>query len=118
MKALLILPLLLSSCVIANKDTVAALGGKGAYKGKEFGLIWDDEQSFQDGAIAVTAVAGAVISAGVTKGQQAVDKAANANSTQQAINANNNATAVELGAQKAGVETTKSTVLNPNVIPK
>lgn len=100
-RVILLLPMLMSSCVVANKNMVASLGGKGAFKSATFGLVWDHEQSFRDGTVAATALAGAYFSSVVSKAKEVTAQSANANATQQAINASNNATAVELGAQEA-----------------
>lgn len=107
MKAFLIIPILLSSCVVANKDMVASLGGKMAYKSRDFAVTSDHEASFREAAMLATAAVGAWASVASTEAAEATSRAVNANSTKQAINASNNATAVQLGAQAADVEKAK-----------
>lgn len=106
--ASILLACLLPSCLtITNANGNVAWGGKGAARGAGWAVTWDNEKSFQDGAILATAAAGAWASVAGTKATELTARSVNSNATKQAINASNNATAVELGAQKAGVETTK-----------
>lgn len=107
MKALLLIPLLCSSCVVANKDMVASLGGKMAYKGRDFAVTSDHEASFREAAMLATAAVGAWASVASTEAAEATNRAVNSNATKQAINASNNSTAVQLGAQAADIEKTK-----------
>ncbi len=105
----LVLILCLSSCAYATKEKVVMLGGKGAYKSKDFSLVYNGEKSFRDGALAVTTVAATVASAvtqaaAETTAQIESSNAAKVAGTQAtaagrtAINASNNATKVSLKA--------------------
>jgi hypothetical protein len=96
---LLGLVLILSSCVTATADRVVAFGGKGAYKGRDFALVFDAEKSFRDGAIAAAAAAAGYFSA-VTQGAAEV--------TAQAASKNAAETAQKEAAEAAAVEITKS----------
>ena len=109
MKILFFIPLLLSSCVVASADKISALGGKGAYKSKSFSLVWDDQKSFRDASVAVTAIAAAAYSAATSAAAETTTQIVNTNaakvaSTQAktsaatAINASNNATKVSIKA--------------------
>lgn len=95
---LLGLVLILSSCVHVPGE-ITAVGGKGAFKRGDTALIWNNEKSFRDAALAVTAAAAAHFSA-VT--QQAAEV------TAQAASANAAATAQKQAAEAAAVEITKS----------
>lgn len=106
---LLMLPL--SSCVVANKNMVASLGGKGAYKGKDFGLVWDSESSFRDAATVAALGVGAWQSVAATKSADALSAIRVKEATKLGTVQSNNATAIELGAQAAGVE--KAKILAP-----
>ena len=115
MKVLLFIPLLLASCSsVTNPDgtKITALGGKGAYKSKAFTYVYDNQKSFRDGAVAVTAsiasIASAYTSAAAeTTAQVASSNAANVTNTstkvagQTAINASNNATKVSVAEIQA-----------------
>jgi hypothetical protein len=105
----LILILCLSSCAYATKEKVVMLGGKGAYRSKEFSMVYNGERSFRDGALAVTTVAATVASAvtqaaAETTAQVSSTNAANVTaeqikgSTATAITNSNNATKVSLKA--------------------
>ncbi len=110
MKALLLLPLLLASCSsVTHPDgtKLTALGGKGAYKSKAFTYVYDNQKSFRDGAVAVTALAASVVSAAATAASETTAQVASTNaanvsntatkaSTAAAINASNNATKTTL----------------------
>lgn len=106
-----VLMLALCSCTVSNKDWNVAFGGKGAYSGRDFSVTWDNEDSFRTGAAIAGLAVGAYQAVAVQKSADALNATQHTNVTKQAINANNNATAVELGAQKTGLETTK--ILNP-----
>lgn len=55
--------------------------------------------SFRDAALAATAIAGAAYSASTAAAREVTSQVATKEASKQAINASNNATAVELGAQ-------------------
>lgn len=101
---LLPLVLLLSSCTLSNKDWNVALGGKGAYSGRDFSVTWDNEKSFGDAALAGTAIAGLYYGAANLAEEEATTRAVNSNATKEAINANNNATKLGSEGIKAGVD--------------
>lgn len=107
MKALLLLPLLLVSCTVSNKDWNVAFGGKGAYAGRDFSVTWNNEKSFSDGALVTGLAIGAAQAVAAQRSTDALAKTVNSNATKTAIEANKNATAIELGAQKAGIEHAK-----------
>ena len=72
--SLLLLPALaLSSCVYGDAHHVASLGGKGAYKGADFSLVWNHEKSFRDGAVAAGLAIGAVQTSLVTRSNNALE---------------------------------------------
>lgn len=103
---LLLVAALLSSCMVANENTVASLGGKGAYKGKNFGVIWDHENSFRDGAILATAAVGAWANVASTKAAEATTRAVDANRSAEAINASNNA--AKIASEGIAADVTKT----------
>lgn len=107
MRILLLLPLFMTSCVVANGNMVASMGGKFAYKGKDFGIISDHEGSFRDAAVLAGLAVGAWQTVAATKAAEATKQVASSNATKQAINASNNTTAEVLGAQKTSVELAK-----------
>lgn len=100
-----------NACTFANADTAVALGGKGAYKGKTFALTWDNEQSFRDGSMVAGVAIGAAQAVALQRSADSVSKVQSTNASNQAINASNNATKVELGAQQSGLETVKATTI-------
>lgn len=100
----------LSSCLtITNANGNVAWGGRGAARGAGWAVTWDNEKSFQDGAILATAAVGAWASVASTKAAEATTRAVDANRSAEAINASNNATSVATEGIKADV--IKSTVL-------
>lgn len=101
------LVLLTSSCTYTDGKRNIALGGKGAARGSDYAVAWDNVESFRDGALLVGAVATSGFSYLGDKAAEGTAQVINNNATKQGINASNNATAVELGAQKTGVETAK-----------
>lgn len=107
MKALLLIPLLFSSCTYADKDRAIAMGGRGVYKGSSFGLVWDNEGSFRDAALLAGVAVGAWQSVAASKASEATARAVSNNATKEAIAKSADATKVELGAQ----EVTKATTL-------
>jgi hypothetical protein len=115
MKALLLPPLLLSllltSCTVSNKDWNVALGGKGAYSGRDFSVTWDNEKSFSDGAIIAGLAVGAAQAVAAQRSADSLAKTVNSNATKQAISASKDATAVQLGEQ--AVEVQKAQLVAP-----
>lgn len=94
--------LVLASCVLLHEKepggsskTFVAIGGKGAYD-KNKGVAYDNEKSFATAARTATAVVGAIAYAEVEQAKEATSQAATQASTRQAINANNNATKLEV----------------------
>lgn len=108
------LGVLLGSCTFANKDTAVALGGKGAYNGRDFSLVWDNEGSFRDAAVVAGLAVGAVQAVAVQKSSDALTATTVKEGTK-----------VQVGAQgvekfRIGEETKRFLhgTANPNVIPK
>lgn len=82
MKAsILLLSLFLASC--------QAPGGVGRVT-----YAYDNTESFRDGAVAVAAIAGGLISAGVSKAEEVTKRSVDANRSAETINASNNATKI------------------------
>lgn len=105
----LIFILCLSSCVVATDTKISALGGRGAYKSKTFSLVWDDQKSFRDVTVAVTAIAAAAYSAASQAAAETTAQIESSNAAKVAatqaktnaatvINSSNNATKVSLKA--------------------
>lgn len=70
---------LLSSCVHATRDNITAFGGKGAYKSPGTGgftLVYDNQKSFRDGALALTTIAAAAASSFATAAAEASNQVA------------------------------------------
>jgi hypothetical protein len=107
MRALLLLPLLLASCTVSNAKWNVALGGKGAYAGRDFSVTWDNVKSFRDAAVLATAAVGAWANVASDKAAEATTRTVDSNRSAEAINASNNATSVQLGEQAAGIEHAK-----------
>ena len=102
--SLLLIPLLGVSCVSATATRVTSFGGKGAYKGRDFALVFDAEKSFRDGALAVAAVAAASFSAATQKAAEVTAQAASANAAQTSQQAAAQAAAVEINASNNAVK--------------
>lgn len=94
-----IIVLALASCTYTNKNGTLALGGKGAARGEGWAVVWDNEASFREGALLAGVAVGAWQAVAVNKAAEQTARVINTNATQATINASNNATAVELGAQ-------------------
>lgn len=105
----LLAALLLSSCVYADKERAVAMGGKGAYNGRDFSLVWDNDESFRSAITGAVAVGGLYYGAAQHAATEATARAANANATKQAINASNNAT--KIASEGIAADVTKATVL-------
>jgi hypothetical protein len=90
----------LASCTFMKEQdaTFIAVGGKGAYKKGE-GVIWNNEKSFRDGALAAAAIAAGYFSAA---------SSAAAEVTAQAASSNAASTAQKQAAANAAVEIQKS----------
>jgi len=97
----------LSSCVHATGDKITALGGKGAYRSKSFTLVYGNEKSFRDAALAVTTIAASVASAYTTAAAETTAQVASGNAASvtntstkaaqaTAINSSNNATKIAI----------------------
>lgn len=102
-----IVMLLLSSCTYTDAQRNIALGGKGAARGNGWSVVWSNEQSFRDGSMVAGLAIGAWQAVAAQKSTDALRATQSTNATKQAVNASNNATAIELGAQAADVEKTK-----------
>jgi len=111
MKALLLIPLLLSSCVVANGNMVASMGGKIAYKGKDFGLVSDHTDSFRDAAVLAGLAVGAWQTVAATKATEATNQVVNRNATKLGIANSNN-------AKDIAVEGIKSDTIKATTLPK
>lgn len=102
--------LCLPSCLtITNAKGNVAWGGKGAARGAGWAVTWDNEKSFQDGAILATAAAGAWANIASAKAAEATTRALDANRSAEAINASNNAARV--ASEGIAADVTKSTTL-------
>ena len=91
MKALLLIPLMLCSCMMADERRVVTLGGKVSYNGRNFSVVSDHEDSFQAGAAVAGIAIGAYGAAVERAGDIDLAKTNSNNATKQAINASNNA---------------------------
>jgi hypothetical protein len=89
----------LASCTIAKKDVLVAAGGRGAYKGGDFAVVWDNRQSFRDFMLAAAAIATSGFSSATTQAQEA---------TAQIINTNQSKTAQRAAEVAGEVEIVKS----------
>ncbi len=91
---------LLTSCTFMHEPdaTFVALGGKGAYRRGE-GVVYNNEKSFRDGALAAAAIAAGYFSAA---------SSAAAEVTAQAASKNAATTAQQQAAANAAVEIQKS----------
>lgn len=105
---------LLASCTYTDKDRNIAFGGRGAARGTGYAVAWDNVENMNNALIAGTVLGGGLISAGVSKAEEVTKRAADVNRSTEVINASNNA----VKTAEIGAEVTKSTTLNPNVIPK
>jgi hypothetical protein len=111
MRLFLLIPLLLSSCVVASKDAVMAVGGKGAYKSRDFGLVFDNEGSFRDAAALAGVGIGAWQSVASQRSADALNAARSSDATQLgAIQSNN--------AKDIAIEGIKGDVTKATTIPK
>lgn len=100
-----LLCLVLSSCVVATKDTYVSLGGKSAYRSATFGVVHDHNKSFRDGTLAAALIAGSYYSAATAAAKEVTSQVATKEATKTAINSSNNAAAVSIETIKAGVAT-------------
>lgn len=112
MKTIYLLPIvLLCSCTFTNKNGNVAVGGKGAARGDGWAVAWDNVENMNNALIAGTIIGGGLISAGVEKGKQAVEKTA--------IHSNERVTIGAQGVEKFGIgEETKKFIHstpNPNI---
>lgn len=106
MKAFLFIPVLyLCSCVHATSEKVTAFGGKGAYKSKSFSLVFNNEKSFRDGALAATTIAAAVASAYTSAAAETTAQVANSNAASVSKNAANNAAKTTINASNNATKT-------------
>ncbi len=87
----------LTSCTFMKEGdaTFVALGGKGAYR-KGQGVVWNNEKSFRDGALAATAIATSGFSAATSSAQETTAQIANTNAATTAQKATAEAAAVEI----------------------
>jgi hypothetical protein len=99
----------LSSCMRARKDEVIAFMGKGAYNGRDFSVVWDHDESVKSVATAVIAGAGLYYGAAQHAASEATTRVVNGNATQQAINANNNAT--KIASEGIAADVTKAVTI-------
>lgn len=91
---------LLPSCVFMQEEgaTFAALGGKGAYR-KGVGVVYNNEKSFRDGAIAAAAITAGYFANATNEAVEATSQISNTNSAN---------TAQKKATENAAVEITKS----------
>lgn len=109
MKRFLLLAALLPACTFSTKDMNLAMGGKGAYKGKTFGVTWDNESSFREAAMLGAIGVGAWQAVAGDRAASAASINASNNATKQAIKKIDADTAIELGKQAQPVEILKAT---------
>lgn len=87
------------------RDVLVKVGGSASLRGSDgSSLVTDDQQSFRDAATAATGISAAIAQKSVAVAKEATSRVANTNATKQAINASNNAAAVEqarISAQSA-----------------
>lgn len=111
MLALLMLHFLMGmalvSCTMMDEKRVVALGGAGAYNGRNFSGTWDNRESFRDAAVLATAAVGAWASVASDKAAEATARTVNTNATKQAIHAKTVDGAVQQSTIKAGVQQTE-----------
>jgi hypothetical protein len=107
--AVLVMAALPSCFSVTNVNGHVAWGGKGAARGNGWAVVYDNEQSFRDGAVLAGAAASSGFSYLADKAAEGTAQVINANAARQAINASNNAAAVATEEIKAGV--IKATVL-------
>lgn len=74
-------------------------------------MTWDNRESFRDAAVLATAAVGAWASVASTEAAELTSRTVNTNASKVATEQIKSNTAIELGKQAAGVETTK--ILNP-----
>jgi hypothetical protein len=106
MKTLLLLLLLpLSSCVVMHEEgaTFAALGGKGAYR-RGVGVVYDNEKSFRDGAIAAAAIAAGYFATAASEAAEVTSQVTNTNAATTAQKKAAEAAAVEINASNNAVK--------------
>jgi hypothetical protein len=113
MKALLLIPLLLSSCVVAKsgQTVVAAFGGKGAAKSGDLAMTWDNEKSFNDLAWVALAAVPAMQAVKIAQSADALTATQAKSAERVTINAANNAAATEQLGIKTAADVTKATTL-------
>jgi hypothetical protein len=75
-RAMLLIPLLLTSCAAVNENGAVMWGGKGAAKGGGktgggWAMVWNGEQSFRDGAVLIGTVATGYFGLAATKATEA-----------------------------------------------
>lgn len=86
MKALLLIPLLLTSCAMVNEKGAVMFGGKGAAKGGGEGhggwaMVWNGEKSFRDGAVLLGTVATGYFGMATTQATEATRQVAEKQAT-------------------------------------
>jgi hypothetical protein len=99
-RAMLLIPLLLTSCAVVSEDGAVMLGGKGAAKGGGktgggWAMVWNGEKSFSDAALLIGAVATSGFAAASHKATEATSQVVARETTKRA----------------AAVETTKRTAI-------
>ena len=119
MKLLSLVALLLSSCVYGYSKHLVSLGGKGAYKGSDFSLVWNHEKSFRDGAVAAGLAIGAIQTSVVTKSNNALSATKDTNATSVINTTTKTNAAVETARINANTAvTTKAIDAGVTSIPK
>lgn len=79
MRAMLLIPLLLTSCAAVNENGAVMVGGKGAAKGGGktgggWAMVWNGEKSFSDGALLVGTIATSGFAAASHKATEATNQ--------------------------------------------
>jgi uncharacterized membrane protein YebE (DUF533 family) len=75
-RAMLLIPLLLTSCAAVNRDGAIMLGGKGAAKGEGWALIYNGEKSFRDFTTLAGTVAAGYFATAAHKATEATSQVA------------------------------------------
>lgn len=89
MRAMLLIPLLLTSCAVVSEDGAVMLGGKGAAKGGGktgggWAMVWNGEKSFSDGALLIGTVATSGFAAASHKATEATNQVVARETTKRA----------------------------------
>lgn len=89
MRAMLLIPLLLTSCAFVNKDGAVMLGGKGAAKGGSaegnWAMVWNGEDSFRQFTQTAGLVAAGYFATAAQKASEATSQVAARETTKRHV---------------------------------